>query len=162
MPEIAKLDALKSELQKASSKRGERLPSPYPGLRPYLEDESRYFKGRETQTSEIIRRLARESCVAVLGGSGCGKSSIVRAGVIPALRLKQIPGCGDFWRVAICTPGRTPIDNLVASLKKQLDPESSMTDQGIRDILYGADGLGGFLPIFKNQVAIEPEMSADV
>jgi hypothetical protein len=136
---------------------------PYPGLRPFLPEEARYFMGREIQIREIIARLARENCVTVLGGSGCGKSSIVRAGVIPALRLKLIPGRGNFWRIAMCTPGRAPMDNLVAALEDVLVPGSSAERSGrIREVLYGPRALGGFLPTFKNEIDMEPSLSADV
>jgi hypothetical protein len=150
----AGIDALERELRDAS---------PYPGLRPFYPDEARYFMGRETQIREIIGRLGHQSCVTVLGGSGCGKSSIVRAGVIPALRLKLIPGRGDFWRVATCTPGRAPMDNLVAALAGVLVPGSSAErSTRIREVLYGPSALGGFLPAFKTEIAIDPALSADV
>jgi tetratricopeptide (TPR) repeat protein len=161
MSDNAKLDALNNDLGECS---------PYPGLRPFLPTESRYFKGRETQIAEIMQHLARERCVAVLGGSGCGKSSIVQAGVIPALRLKKVPGRGDFWRVAICNPGRAPVGNLIDALIEALIegrrdepiPESLATPAQIREVLYGADGLGGFMAIFRSQVLIESELDDDV
>ena len=87
---------------------------PYPGLRPFLPEDSRFFRGRDQQIREIGERLDSQGCVSVLGGSGSGKSSIVRAGVIPALRRKLIPGRGDLWRTAVFTPGLAPIDNLTA------------------------------------------------
>ena len=65
-----------------------RQPSrhPYPGLRPFEADEYEFFFGRDKQIEEILERLATRSFVAILGGSGSGKSSLIRAGVIPALR----------------------------------------------------------------------------
>ena len=145
-------DALERELQGVS---------PYPGLRPFLPEESRFFRGRAAQIEEIGRRLAEQGCVAVLGGSGCGKSSIVRAGVVPALRRKLIPGRGDLWRTAIFTPGLTPIDNLVAALTETLRPALREAAAGaVREMLYGPDGLGGFLPAFRGALDIDPGVSA--
>jgi hypothetical protein len=136
---------------------------PYPGLRPFEPKESRYFKGRETQIEEIIQRLASDNCVVILGGSGCGKSSIVRAGVIPALRLKMLPGRSDFWRVAICSPGRAPVTNLVDALDGLLAPDhSGERRKKIRDMLYGSDGLGGFLPAFKQDIPLGPGLSEEI
>jgi hypothetical protein len=140
-----------------------RSVQPYPGLRPFEREESRYFKGRDAQIEEIIQRLASDSCVVVLGGSGCGKSSIVRAGVIPALQLKMLPGRGDFWRVAICSPGRAPVTNLVDALDRLLAPDcAGERRKKILNVLYGSDGLGGFLPAFKKAISLGPDLSEEI
>lgn len=86
---------------------GQQLPSsPFPGLRPFTEDESLVFFGRERETSEIIQRLGdpKHRFLAVIGASGVGKSSLVNAGVIPALRAGAIPGA-DSWKILRFTPG---------------------------------------------------------
>lgn len=138
---------------------------PYPGLRPFLPDESRFFKGRATQVHEIGQRLAVESCVSILGGSGCGKSSIVMAGVVPALRRKLIPGRGDLWRIATFTPGRAPIGNLVKALAVTLyntvadDGSVEARKEGIKEVLFGPDRLGGVLPIFRKKLKTEAGVS---
>jgi hypothetical protein len=86
--------------------RGLRLPrEPYPGLRPFLDFEAALLFGRARQVREIIERLARTQFVAVLGGSGSGKSSLIHAGVTPELRSFGIPGAGDLWLTMVCTPG---------------------------------------------------------
>jgi hypothetical protein len=83
-----------------------RLPrEPYPGLRPFLDFESALLFGRERQVREVIERLRDTQFVAVLGGSGSGKSSLVHAGVTPELRSFGIPGAGDLWLTMTCTPG---------------------------------------------------------
>lgn len=152
------LDALEREFKGGS---------PYPGLRPFQSDESQFFKGRGIQIREIVRRLAEENCVSVLGGSGCGKSSLIRAGVIPALRRKMIPGSGDLWCVAVFTPGRTPVDNLIKALgsilsgKKSDEIPTSERDEEIREVLYGPDGLGGFLPAFWKELEIDPGVAME-
>src|SRR6266508_3067206 len=82
------------------------LPStPFPGLRPFSEEESLVFFGREHETSELIQRLGdpKYRFVAVIGASGIGKSSLVNAGVIPALRAGAIPGA-DSCKVLRMTP----------------------------------------------------------
>ncbi|MCB1943904.1 MAG: hypothetical protein KDI53_17960, partial [Candidatus Accumulibacter sp.] len=62
------------------------LPAPYVGLRPFSENESLLFFGREPQVRDLLRKLeSRQRFTAVLGASGSGKSSLVRAGLIPAL-----------------------------------------------------------------------------
>jgi hypothetical protein len=83
-----------------------RLPrEPYPGLRPFLDFEAALLFGRERQVREVIEGLSRSQFVAVLGGSGSGKSSLIHAGVVPELRSFGIPGAGDLWLPMTCTPG---------------------------------------------------------
>ena len=75
-----------------------RLPrEPYPGLRPFLDFEAALLFGRERQVREVIEHLRQTQFVAVLGGSGSGKSSLIHAGVMPELRSYGIPGAGDLW-----------------------------------------------------------------
>jgi hypothetical protein len=86
-----------------------RLPTePYPGLRPFLDHEAALLLGRASQISEIIKRLEQTRFVAVVGGSGSGKSSLIRAGVVPKLRGFGIPDAGAYWIPVICTPGTMP------------------------------------------------------
>ncbi len=83
-----------------------RLPrEPYPGLRPFLDFEAALLFGRERQVREVIEGLSQSQFVAVLGGSGSGKSSLIHAGVVPELRSFGIPGAGDLWLPMTCTPG---------------------------------------------------------
>ena len=85
-----------------------RLPTePYPGLRPFLDHEAALLLGRGRQVREIIERLRETHFVAVIGGSGSGKSSLIRAGVVPELRGFGIAEAGDYWIPVVCTPGTT-------------------------------------------------------
>jgi hypothetical protein len=62
------------------------LPSrPYPGLRPFRSDEQAIFFGRRRQFVRMINILKRQHFLAVVGTSGCGKSSLVKAGLLPEL-----------------------------------------------------------------------------
>lgn len=86
-----------------------RLPDvPYPGLRPFLDHEAALLFGRTRQVREVIERMQQTHFVAVIGGSGSGKSSLIRAGVVPELRSFGIAGAGDFWIPVVCTPGTNP------------------------------------------------------
>ena len=83
-----------------------KLPrTPYPGLRPFLDHEEMLMFGRERQLAQILRRLRASRFVAIVGGSGSGKSSLVRAGLVPHLRRYGIPEVGDLWLPVVCTPG---------------------------------------------------------
>ncbi len=89
---------------------------PYPGLRPFREEEAEIFFGRDAQTNELLTRLARQRFIAVTGPSGCGKSSLVIAGMIPALRSGLAVDAGSNWRVCPMRPGRSPMRALATAL----------------------------------------------
>ncbi|HEX8335198.1 MAG TPA: hypothetical protein VF621_00630, partial [Pyrinomonadaceae bacterium] len=93
-----------------------RVPNPFPGLRPFETDEYRLFFGREGQSDALLERLERSHFLAVVGTSGSGKSSLVRAGLLPALRGGMMAGAGAGWRVAVARPGHDPLGNLARSL----------------------------------------------
>ena len=87
-----------------------KLPTaPYPGLRPFLDHEAALLLGRGRQIREIVSRLCETHFIAVIGGSGSGKSSLIRAGVVPELRGFGIPDAGDYWIPVVCTPGTTGV-----------------------------------------------------
>jgi hypothetical protein len=88
--------------------------NPYPGLRPFDEDDAEFFFGREDQVSALFRRVHLHRFVAVVGASGSGKSSMVRAGLVPALRRSKSPR----WRCITIRPETTPFENLANALFK--------------------------------------------
>lgn len=88
-------------------------PRPYPGLRPFEKDEWPIFFGRERMVDEVITRLIHQRMVFVHGDSGCGKSSLVRAGVFA--RLEQ--NCaGEGWRTQSVLPRQSPLWNIAEAL----------------------------------------------
>lgn len=90
--------------------------NPFPGLRPFEPEEDYLFFGREKQIDELLRRLRGHRFLAILGTSGCGKSSLVRSGLIPSLYGGAMTRAGSSWRVALLRPGEDPIGNLAAAL----------------------------------------------
>lgn len=99
--------------------------NPFPGLRPFETDEYRLFFGREGQSDALITRLERARFLAVVGTSGSGKSSLVRAGLLPALRGGMMAGAGSGWRICVLRPGSDPIGNLAQTLAgKEVLPEA--------------------------------------
>jgi WD40 repeat protein len=96
-----------------------RLPTnPFPGLRPFEFNESNLFFGRDNQIATLIATLAETRFLAVVGTSGSGKSSLVRAGLLPALLSGMMTRAGSRWRIAITHPGDDPIGNLAAALNE--------------------------------------------
>ncbi len=92
-----------------------RLPErPYPGLRPFEKDEWAIFFGRERMIDEVIGRLAESRLVLIHGVSGSGKSSLVKAGVLPKLAL-QYSRHGAPWLTCEMRPSGGPLWNLAAT-----------------------------------------------
>ena len=90
---------------------------PYPGLRPFHYTESDVFFGREEQTQTLLEKLSAHRFISVVGQSGCGKSSLVRAGVIAQLR--RLSGQDGSWWVGAMRPADAPLQNLTRALLSQ-------------------------------------------
>jgi TPR repeat protein len=95
------------------------LQQPYPGLRPFELDEALQFYGRESHTAELLRRLSENRFLGVVGSSGSGKSSLARAGLLPALYRGRLVGATSQWRICVMRPGSTPLANLAEVLAAQ-------------------------------------------
>ncbi|MCB0298274.1 MAG: ATP-binding protein, partial [Calditrichaeota bacterium] len=91
---------------------------PYPGLRPFESNENFLFFGRDGQSNELLARLRNKRFLAVVGPSGSGKSSLVRAGLLPDILGGMMAGAGSHWRVTIMRPGGNPIGNLAEALNR--------------------------------------------
>ena len=95
------------------------VPNPYKGLVPFDEADTTQFFGRERLVERMLARLGGPDplnrFLAVVGPSGSGKSSVVHAGLVPALRGGGVPG-SDTWFVATMTPGSHPFDSLERAL----------------------------------------------
>jgi hypothetical protein len=89
--------------------------SPYPGLRPFLAEEAAIFFGRGREVDALVARLRdpNQRFLSVVGASGTGKSSLIRAGLIPRLQDGAIEGSRS-WRVLTFTPGSTGPDPFLA------------------------------------------------
>ncbi|MBC7780705.1 MAG: hypothetical protein H7125_11455 [Proteobacteria bacterium] len=152
--------------------------SPYPGLRPFQDRESSIFFGRSSQVEEVILRLCATRFVALLGGSGSGKSSLVRAGVIPELRGYRIAEAGDFWVPILATPGtnmakrdapvgtgETPIDRLarkfVRLLRVSSDEERTRYQAEAVAALNKSGGFGTLINTFADRLDLPAGPSAE-
>ncbi|HYZ97914.1 MAG TPA: extracellular solute-binding protein [Acidimicrobiales bacterium] len=109
------------------------LVNPYKGLRPFEESDAADFFGRERVVERLIARLGASGTsgrfVALVGPSGSGKSSVVNAGLLPALRLGAVSGSAD-WFVVQISPGRHPYEELEAGLLRvAVNPPASLLEQ---------------------------------
>jgi WD40 repeat protein/DNA-binding SARP family transcriptional activator len=95
----------------------ERVVCPYKGLAPFGPDDADYFFGRERLVAELVARLVGTSLLAVVGPSGSGKSSAVRAGLLPALAGGVLPG-SDAWAQALIRPGAHPLAQLAGAARE--------------------------------------------
>jgi serine/threonine protein kinase/WD40 repeat protein/DNA-binding XRE family transcriptional regulator len=107
--------------------------NPYKGLRPFGEGDAQDFFGREALTQQLLVRLGEggdlSRFLAVVGPSGSGKSSVVRAGLLPALRRGALPG-SEAWYIVDLLPGAHPFDELAAALLRiAVKPPSALRDQ---------------------------------
>ncbi len=100
---------------------------PFPGLRPYEARDHEWFFGREQQTFGLYRLLDRGRLLAVVGSSGSGKSSLVKAGLLPVLAAETSPDGGPRWRSFEMKPGDSPLDRLTDALAgpRPTDDESA-------------------------------------
>jgi WD40 repeat protein len=102
-------------------------PCPYPGMVSFREDNSDCFFGRDAEVKELVERLRLHPFISVIGPSGNGKSSLVFAGLIPALRRSGLFGYGD-WLVRTMRPGETPLAELKTALGNDLaNPKLAVT-----------------------------------
>ena len=93
--------------------------SPYAGLRAFQESDASRFFGRSGEIAKAIARLRNQPLVGVVGPSGVGKSSFVRAGVIPTLKHS-----GEPWESIVLRPGRQPLTALAHVVAPMLSQAS--------------------------------------
>ena len=99
---------------------------PYRGLRPFREEDEPFFFGRATFAETLTAIALRQPFVAVVGASGSGKSSVVRAGLLP--RLRRGAG-GVVWDAVSLVPTDRPLHSLAAALLPMLEPDLSEVDR---------------------------------
>ncbi|MEQ9440884.1 MAG: hypothetical protein RIG62_17690 [Cyclobacteriaceae bacterium] len=93
--------------------------NPFPGLRPFLEEENYLFFGREAQVDTLISKLSTHKFLAVVGTSGSGKSSLVNCGLFPALHGGYMSRAGSRWRIAKFRPGNDPMREMAWALAQK-------------------------------------------
>jgi WD40 repeat protein/serine/threonine protein kinase len=120
--------------------------NPYKGLRPFMETDADDFYGREAFVERLLKRSRGSGpqgrFLAVIGPSGSGKSSAVRAGLVPALRRGGVEGSED-WFIIDLVPGRHPMEELEAALlrvaREPMPGLLQVLETGPRGLLQAVD-----------------------
>jgi WD40 repeat protein/DNA-binding SARP family transcriptional activator len=86
---------------------------PFKGLASFAAADAEYYFGQERLVAELVSHLAESTFVGVVGPSGSGKSSLVQAGLLPALANGALPG-SNTWAITLIRPGSHPFDELPA------------------------------------------------
>jgi class 3 adenylate cyclase len=112
---------------------------PYKGLLAYQADDAAVFFGREELVDTLLARLATAPLLALVGASGVGKSSVLRAGLMAGVARGALSG-SSTWRTVVLTPGARPLASLAGAL--------AAVDGGDEDTLAamladGSEGLAG-------------------
>jgi WD40 repeat protein len=139
------LEAL-SRVRRAPGRRPAGAAVPYRGLASFQPEDAGWFYGRERLTEVLIAHLAGQldsgGLLVAVGPSGSGKSSLLRAGMIPALRSGALAAPGaDAWPVALFTPGSRPVHALAAQLAPLTGADAAIMASG----LLADPGLGAEL-----------------
>jgi eukaryotic-like serine/threonine-protein kinase len=98
--------------------------SPYAGLSSFQENDAGKFFGRNREVAAMVTRLRDCPLMAVVGSSGVGKSSFVRAGVVPALKRS-----GEMWETLVIRPGRQPLDALAGIIAPMVGTAANLADE---------------------------------
>ncbi|KYC34617.1 hypothetical protein WA1_51460 [Scytonema hofmannii PCC 7110] len=146
------MEILSVEVQRSYNEIFEIEVCPYKSLKAFTQDDAYFFHGREELIAEIIEKLQSTSFLAVVGASGSGKSSVVRAGVIPQLvteglfdfELEEYKSC-QSW---VMLPG----DNPLSALSKSLAPDNADFLKGVLHL--GVDSLVEWLRQQPKEISV--------
>lgn len=103
--------------------------SPYPGLRSFLHDDANLFFGRDALLRDILGRLTTTRFLALVGAAGSGKTSLLQAGLVPALERGALTGAGSHWRIADLRPAARPLRSLAEALLRTASPSTPTEEQ---------------------------------
>jgi serine/threonine protein kinase len=98
--------------------------TPYAGLSSFQENDAGKFFGRNREIAAMVTRIRDRPLIAVVGSSGVGKSSFVRAGLVPALKRS-----GEQWETIVTRPGRKPMDALAAVIAPMIGTAANLADE---------------------------------
>lgn len=142
LSDTSELDALAAAIRGEVTGPAETRPDPraaicpYRGLQPFREEDAGFFFGRESFTETLLEKVRTTRFLGVVGASGSGKSSVVRAGLVPRLRAGAD---GHAWEILTLVPGSEPLHALAQAFDPP-DPALGRIDR-LQHVNRGAQSL---------------------
>jgi uncharacterized protein YjbI with pentapeptide repeats len=132
---------------------------PYKGLAYFdcNEEDPKYFYGRDKLTNQLLDRVRQSNFLAILGASGNGKSSVLRAGLLHQLKLGRKLSGSELWQTYIMQPGEHPLQSLaLAFVDPNLSPVERAKQLGVAEDLIkkGATGLRRLVQASPSRVVL--------
>src|SRR5262249_40977830 len=98
---------------------------PYVGLNAFGEGDQDRFFGRQRMVEELVQELTYHRLLSAVGPSGSGKSSLIHAGLVLALKSGALPDSQNWYYFAPIVPGANPLTNLATSLARMIQPSNA-------------------------------------
>jgi formylglycine-generating enzyme required for sulfatase activity/energy-coupling factor transporter ATP-binding protein EcfA2 len=132
--------------------------TPYLGLETFDEASAQLFFGREADVQRLVEKLKASNFLAVIGASGSGKSSLVRAGLIPALRSNELAQSGE-WSFVVLRPGSQPISELAIKLLRLVSENYGPADLSAmeQELRQNESGLYKGIILQMSRQGLSPE-----
>lgn len=132
----------------------EAAPCPFPGLRPFLYNETHLYYGQDQITQRVLNQILNHRFVAILGGAGVGKTSFVNCGLKPYFATGIVGSIHTHWHIIHSRPSNNPIRNLAEAISKVDAVDSKDVDENIQShIIYNVlkRGKSGLIELLKQR-----------
>ena len=127
---------------------------PYRGLNAFQEDDKDLFFGRQRLLELLLKKTTTTRMLFVVGPSGSGKSSLVLAGLVPALKSGMIPGSAQWRYIPSLTPGQNPLKHLASALATTYTQSSDWVSQTVEQMKAEPGHLSKLMESFGPEPAV--------
>jgi len=108
---------------------------PYMGLEAFQEEDYHKFFGRQDDIDKLLKKLQENQLLVIVGPSGSGKSSLVRAGLLPRLKSGGLPGSENWKYYPLMVPGSNPLETLVYTIHPRKDEREPWIKKQVNNLL---------------------------